>query len=79
MNKRMKRLSKLCRLLFITACAGLTQFTYANSEYAAAWGPNIGAAMPMLSALDQDGHLQNLQSLSRSNGLLFVFNRSVDW
>jgi hypothetical protein len=33
----------------------------------------------MLSAVDQDGNLRNLQSLSSDKGLLFVFNRSVDW
>jgi len=33
----------------------------------------------MLSALDQDGDQQDLESLKGSSGLLFVFNRSVDW
>ncbi len=76
---RVNWLSALNRLLFITACAGLTQITHADSKYAAAWGPSIGSTAPMLSALDQDGKQQGLESLSRSNGLLFVFNRSVDW
>ncbi|XOV82420.1 MAG: hypothetical protein ACFHXK_16350 [bacterium] len=63
---------------------GLTSFAYADSgytvtDYAASWGPGIGASAPMLSALDQNGNQQNLESLSRANGLLFVFNRSVDW
>lgn len=56
-----------------------SQLTYADSEYADAWGPSIGSTAPMLSALDQDGNQQNLASLSGSQGLLFVFNRSVDW
>ncbi len=69
----------LRRLLFLTFFAGSTQFTYANTEYVAAWGPSTGSTAPMLSALDQDGTQQNLESLSGANGLLFVFNRSVDW
>ena len=69
----------LRRLLFVTAVAGLAPFTYANSDYAAAWGPSIGSTAPVLSALDQDGNQQDLESLNGSNGLLFVFNRSVDW
>ncbi|MAD07914.1 MAG: hypothetical protein CMP86_10945 [Gammaproteobacteria bacterium] len=61
------------------ALAILSQLTYANAEYAAAWGPAIGSKAPILSALDQDGNQQDLTSLSGSKGLLFVFNRSVDW
>ncbi len=64
--------------LFAAALAGLTQFAYA-SEYADAWGPDVGSTAPLLSALDQDGNPQDLESLQGTNGLLFVFNRSVDW
>jgi hypothetical protein len=76
---RVNWLCALRRSLFATALAGLTQFAYADSEYAAAWGPSIGSTAPMLSALDQDGNQQDLESLRGSKGLLFVFNRSVDW
>ncbi len=76
---RVNWLRVLRRSLFATVLAGLSQFGYAESEYAAAWGPSIGSTAPMLSALDQDGHQQNLGSLRGSKGLLFVFNRSVDW
>ncbi len=69
----------LRRSLFATALAGLTQFAYADSEYADTWGPSIGSSAPMLSALDQHGNQQDLQSLRGSKGLVFVFNRSVDW
>ena len=75
---------RLWRLLLGTALAGSGQFAYADAEfavteYAASWGPSIGASAPMLAALDQDGNQQDLKSLSGSSGLLFVFNRSVDW
>ena len=72
-------LRKVCRTFIITAVAGLAQFAYSDSETAAAWGPSIGTTAPLLSALDQDGKQQNMESLSRTNGLLLVFNRSVDW
>ena len=51
----------------------------ASSSYAVQWGPSIGSTVPMLSALDQDGKQQDLASLKGAKGLLFVFNRSVDW
>lgn len=71
--------SVLRRSLFVSVLAGFAQFAYAESEYAANWGPSIGSTAPMLSALDQDGNPQDLNSLKGSGGLLVVFNRSVDW
>ncbi len=72
-------LCSLRRSIFAIALAMLTQLTYAESDYAAAWGPSIGSSAPMLSAVDQNDKQQDLESLKGSNGLLFVFNRSVDW
>lgn len=72
-------LRTLRRSLVAGALAGMTQLAFADSEYAAAWGPSVGATAPMLEATDQDGQQQNLETLKGSNGLLFVFNRSVDW
>jgi hypothetical protein len=57
----------------------MTQLTHAESEYAAAWGPSVGTTAPLLVAIDQEGKQQTLDTLKGSNGLLFVFNRSVDW
>lgn len=51
----------------------------AESEYAAAWGPSVGTTAPLLEGTDQDGNAHTLATLRGSNGLLFVFNRSVDW
>lgn len=76
---QVQRWCTLRRLLFASAVVCFAQFAHADSEYAAAWGPSIGSTAPMLSALDQDGNQQNLQTLKGSNGLLMVFNRSVDW
>ena len=72
-------LRTLGRSLMAFALVIFSQLAYADSEYGASWGPSIGSTAPMLSALDQDGNQQNLTSLSGSKGLLFVFNRSVDW
>ena len=63
----------------LAALAAFSQFAHADSGYASNWGPSIGTTAPVLSAVDQDGNVQNLQSLSNDKGLLFVFNRSVDW
>ena len=72
-------LRALRRALFAGALAGMAQFAFAESEYAAAWGPSVGTTAPLLAAADQDGNEQTLDTLKGSNGLLFVFNRSVDW
>lgn len=50
-----------------------------ESQYTTDWGPNVGTIAPLLAANDQDGNAQDLDSLAGENGLLMVFNRSVDW
>ncbi|MCR9277806.1 MAG: hypothetical protein NXH85_07495 [Pseudomonadaceae bacterium] len=50
-----------------------------EASYAQAWGPAIGAPMPLLDAPDQNGDQRNLASLSGSHGLLLFLNRSADW
>ena len=65
--------------LIAGALAGMAQLAFAESEYAAAWGPSVGSMAPLLAATDQEGMQQTLDTLKGSNGLLFVFNRSVDW
>lgn len=72
-------LRTLRRSLVAGMLAATAQFAFADSEYAAAWGPSVGSIAPLLSADDQDGNQQTLETLKGSNGLLFVFNRSVDW
>jgi hypothetical protein len=72
-------LRTLRRLLLVGALGYVAQFASAESDYAAAWGPSVGAMVPMLDATDQDGNEQTLSTLKGSNGVLFVFNRSVDW
>ena len=69
----------LRRSVFTIALAAFSQFAYADSEYAAAWGPSVGSQAPLLSAVDQDENRRDLASLTGSQGLLLIFNRSVDW
>ena len=76
---RVNLLGAIRRSLLTTTLALLSQLAYAQSEYAASWGPDIGSMAPMLSSLDQHDNRQDLETLKGSNGLLFVFNRSVDW
>jgi len=76
---RQLRLRGLHRWLLALTMAGMAQLAWADSEYAAAWGPSVGSRAPLLAADDQHGKRQTLDTLTGSNGLLFVFNRSVDW
>ena len=49
------------------------------SEYADAWGPTVGTAMPVIAALDQHGAERDLGNLSGERGLLLFAVRSADW
>jgi hypothetical protein len=44
-----------------------------------AFGLPIGTLVPAFELKDQNGHIQNLRSLSGSKGLILVFFRSADW
>ena len=50
-----------------------------SSAYAEVWGPIVGSEAPMLEADDHNGTAQGFANLKGPNGLLFVFNRSVEW
>ncbi|XOV89839.1 MAG: hypothetical protein ACFHX7_08115 [Pseudomonadota bacterium] len=72
-------LGVLRQFLVAGVLAGMAQFATADAKYAAEWGPAVGTTAPMLAALDQHGKAQSLETLTGSKGLLFIFNRSVDW
>ncbi|MEM7218193.1 MAG: hypothetical protein AAF515_07490 [Pseudomonadota bacterium] len=78
-SRRMGAPRFLFRSLLTLAALLLVQQARGDSEYAAAWGPDVGTQAPLLAALDQNSQPQNLETLRGDNGLLFVFNRSVDW
>ena len=50
-----------------------------GADYAMGWGPPIGAVVPVLEAVDQDGNLRDLSNLSGERGFLLFLNRSADW
>jgi hypothetical protein len=74
-----RRLRRFGTFLVAGTLAVVTQLASADAGYAEAWGPSVGSTAPLLAAEDQDGRQQTLASLAGANGLLFVFNRSVDW
>lgn len=45
------------------------------------WAPNfpVGAAIPEISAQDQDGNVKTFADLVGEKGMLFMMNRSFDW
>ncbi len=43
------------------------------------WGPSLGARLPMLKALDQQGVPRSLENLAGSQGVLLLLVRSADW
>ena len=49
------------------------------AEYVNKWGPEVGSSSPLVAAPDHRGITQSLSTLAGENGLLLVFNRSVDW
>ena len=42
-------------------------------------GPEVGSTLPAFEAPDQNGRVQNLQSILGPKGALLVFYRSADW
>jgi hypothetical protein len=78
-TERRHRLRNAAGTLIAGVLVCLAPFVTGESDYAAAWGPPVGAMAPLLAAPDQDGRRQSLDTLTGPNGLLVVFNRSVDW
>ncbi len=45
------------------------------------WAPDLptGAALPPISAEDQNGEVRTFDDLVGGNGMLFMLSRSFDW
>ena len=65
-------------LLAVGSLMALSHGGYA-SDYESKWGPGVGTPSPILDAPDHKGTTQSLSTLAGENGLLLIFNRSVDW
>ena len=66
------------RLSVLGLLMALSHGGYA-ADYADKWGPEVGSSSPILDAPDHKGAIQRLSTLAGQNGLLLIFNRSVDW
>ena len=71
-------LGSVTRLSVLGLLMVLSHVGYA-SDYVSEWGPEVGTSSPLLVAPDHRGTTQSLSTLAGENGLLLVFNRSVDW
>jgi hypothetical protein len=71
-------LGSVIRLSAFGLLMALSQGGYA-SDYVSEWGPEVGTSSPLLAAPDHRGTTQSLSTLAGENGLLLIFNRSVDW
>ena len=60
-------------LIFFSACA------VTSAQQAIKTGPEVGSTLPAFEAPDQNGQLQNLQTILGPKGALLVFYRSADW
>ena len=60
-------------LIFFSACAVI------SAQHAIKTGPEVGSTLPAFEAPDQNGQLQNLQTILGPKGALLVFYRSADW
>ena len=71
-------LGSVTRLSVLGLLMALSHGGYA-ADYADKWGPEVGTSSPILDAPDHAGTIQRLSTLAGENGLLLIFNRSVDW
>ena len=73
-----KKTNKLLILLFSAGLWACSQLALAQDFV---WAPDypVGAALPELSAQDQNGELRQFEDLVGENGLLFMLSRSFDW
>ena len=71
-------LGSVTRLSVLGLLMALSHGGYAT-DYADRWGPEVGTSSPILDAPDHVGTVQRLSTLAGENGLLLIFNRSVDW
>ena len=71
-------LGSVTRLSVLGLLMALSHGGYA-ADYADKWGPEVGSSSPLVAAPDHRGITQSLSTLAGENGLLLVFNRSVDW
>ena len=75
MSARFSLLSATIMATAIAALAGQAPAPVDTSKL----GPQVGAAVPAFSGIDQFGKPQTLQSVMGPKGAMLVFFRSADW
>ncbi len=76
----MKPRSTLAGLLLGLAF-GASVFSASATAQDFVWAPDfpVGAALPPISAEDQNGEMRGFADLVGGNGMLFMLSRSFDW
>jgi len=69
-----RRGARLLTALFLFSAGAVTL-----AQQAIKTGPEVGSTLPAFEAPDQNGRVQNLQSILGPKGALLVFYRSADW
>ena len=75
----------MIRKLALTAMLGLSAPAFAETPTSpeatevAQIGPTVGTQAPTLTALDSEGQVVTLETLTGENGVALVFFRSADW
>ncbi|MGI9324393.1 MAG: hypothetical protein ACR2PZ_04185 [Pseudomonadales bacterium] len=78
----MKNLSNAKFVALLGCLLGLFAASSSSAQgqnYSDAWGPDLGAQLPMLDAQDHSGTRVQLGDLIGREGLLLVLVRSADW
>ncbi len=70
-------LMRLFSLAF--ACTVLSCSVGLSAQQKVKTGPQVGSKAPDFKAVDQDGRIQNLETISGPKGAILVFFRSADW
>jgi hypothetical protein len=71
-------MTKLAVLVLVGSVAALTAQTPTLVDTARI-GPQVGAAVPPVSGVDQFGRSHTLSSIAGPKGAMLVFFRSADW
>ena len=65
--------------VFALGPSAQAQSAPAQAAAAIPTGPAIGEKIPAFRALDQNGRMQDFDSIRGPKGAVIVFNRSTDW
>jgi len=82
MNKKIARSILISTLLAFTLMltnASIAAESDRNRINVSLLGPQVGEQVPDFSLPDQNGVLQNLDSIMGPNGAMLLFHRSADW